>query len=268
MKVSIVTISFNQSKFLNDCILSVISQKHDNLEYIIVDSCSTDGSHDLIQRHFTHFNKVIIERDKGPADGLNKGFSYATGDIYGFLNSDDLLLPGTINKICNYFNKYPDIDVIYSNSTVIDSNGKLIRKFYSDQFSLKSACHGASIISQPSTFFRSSVFKKVGGFNVENKISWDGELFIDFGISGAKFKYINDFWSSYRLHDQSITGSASMSDSFMIYQNAIFKKVYKREKKIYDKIYGLVLKLFRKVKNPLDTWERLRKGPMYGVYKK
>src|SRR6056297_1925233 len=102
MKFSIVTISYNQVEFLSQCIDSVFSQDVEDLEYIIVDPGSTDGSRELIEAYSDRIVKVF-EKDKGPADGLNKGFDVATGDVYGFINSDDYLLPGALRSVSDYF---------------------------------------------------------------------------------------------------------------------------------------------------------------------
>ena len=103
MKFSIVTISFNQARFLERAIVSVIEQKGVELEYIVVDPGSTDGSRDIIERHRDLIAHVVFEKDKGPADGLNKGFSHATGSIYGYLNADDVLEFGSSAQGCGIF---------------------------------------------------------------------------------------------------------------------------------------------------------------------
>ena len=98
MKISIVTISFNQAKYLQQCIDSILGQTHCDLEYIVVDPGSTDGSRALIESYGNKIIKVFAP-DKGPADGLNQGFKHATGQIYGFINSDDYLLPGALTSV-------------------------------------------------------------------------------------------------------------------------------------------------------------------------
>ena len=103
MKISIVTISFNQKQYLQQCIESILSQTDCDLEYIVVDPGSTDGSRELIESYGASIIKVF-EPDNGPADGLIKGFGRATGDIYGFINSDDYLLAGALGQATNYFN--------------------------------------------------------------------------------------------------------------------------------------------------------------------
>src|SRR5262252_9768046 len=119
-KVSIVTISFNQSEFLERAIRSVLEQDYPNLEYIVVDPGSTDGSREIIDRYRSRIAKIVLEPDSGPADGLNKGFAHTTGDILGFLNSDDILFPGAITSAVSFL-KSKDVDVVSGHATVIDS---------------------------------------------------------------------------------------------------------------------------------------------------
>ena len=120
IKVSIVTISFNQGRFLEACMESVLSQDCPLMEYIVVDPDSTDGSRAIIEKLSNRINKVILEPDNGPADGLNKGFKLANGDIFGYINADDVLVPGAIKKVLNIFSCRPNIDVLYGNGYQID----------------------------------------------------------------------------------------------------------------------------------------------------
>ena len=89
MKISVVTISYNQACYLEQTIISVLNQDYENVEYIVVDPGSTDGSRDIIEKYRNRIQHIIYERDVGPADGLNKGFAVATGDVFYFINSDD-----------------------------------------------------------------------------------------------------------------------------------------------------------------------------------
>ena len=207
MKFSIVTISFNQAKFLEKAIRSVIEQDYPDTEYIIVDPGSTDGSRRIIERYADKLNNIIFEKDEGPADGLNKGFSRATGEIYGYLNADDVLLPGTIKKVANIFKSNSNIDVVSGHCYVIDENGVVLHKVFSHKFDLRRYYSGSCILVQQSTFFSSSIFRKTEGFNVQNKVSWDGELAVDFALHGAKFAVVHDYWSCFRVYSKSISGS-------------------------------------------------------------
>ncbi len=262
-KISIVTISFNQAKYLESAIESVVSQDYDDLEYIIVDPGSTDDSLDIIARYEDKISRICLEADSGPAEGLNNGFSMATGDILGFLNADDVLERGAIARVAECFVANNDIDVVSGHSWIIDETGSPLRRFYSDRFSLWMAAHGAAILSQPSTFFRSEIFRRVGGFNVSNKSNWDGELFIDMAIVGGRFAVVPYYWSKYRIHTASITGSGRLDDLHRTYRDRMFRKIMRRDIGRIDSALGAGAKYLRKILNPRDTIERLVRGPVY-----
>ncbi len=120
MKFSIVTISFNQGRFLERTIRSVIAQKGVDLEYIVVDPGSTDDSREIIERYRRDITRVVFEKDRGPADGLNKGFACASGEIYGYLNADDVFEPGALRRVAAYFERLPDVDVVCGHCWVTD----------------------------------------------------------------------------------------------------------------------------------------------------
>lgn len=263
VKISIVTISYNQVQFLERAICSIIEQDHDDLEYIVVDPGSTDGSRDIIEHYRNKIAKVIYEPDGGPADGLNKGFAEAHGAIFGFLNSDDVLEPGALSRVARYFKAHPDVDVISGHSWIIDAEGNFRRHFFSDRYSLWMAAYGASILSQASTFFGAEVFRRVGGFNIENRSNWDGELFIDMALSGARFNLVPESWSRYRVHGESITGSGKFHVLHKLYHERMFRKIMGRDPNSLDLFLAFGARLARKVLNPSDTVERLRHGPIY-----
>lgn len=208
MKVSIVTISFNQASFIEEAILSVLNQDYPNLEYIVVDAGSTDGSREIIEKYRDKIDYIIFEPDEGPADGLNKGFSIATGDIYGYLNADDILFPTTVSHFVEYF-KLSNAGVVSGHGYIIDKNSNITGKTFSHKFDPVAYAYGACVLVQQSTFFKAEWFKKIGGFNKYNRVSWDGELCFDMAMAGANFNRISGFWSGFRLYDGSITGSGS-----------------------------------------------------------
>lgn len=262
MRISIVTISFNQARFLRQCIDSVLSQDYLDIEYIVVDPGSTDGSRDIIESYGSRVTR-IFEGDNGPADGLNKGFATAHGGIFGFLNSDDILAPGALSCVARYFAAHPDVDVVSGHSWIIDAEGKVIRKFYSDRFSLWMAAHGTSFLSQASTFFRAEIYRQAGGFSLTNHVAWDGELFVDMAIAGARFSRVNELWSKFRIHKDGITGSGRLHQAYKGYNRSLFKKIMGREPKLIDQVAATVAKYARKIANPRDTMERLLRGPIY-----
>lgn len=267
MKISIITISYNQARYLEEAICSVVEQDYPNVEYIVVDPGSTDGSRDIIERYRDRIDKIIFEPDNGPADGLNKGFAQATGDIFGFLNSDDVLLPGALSEVAKTFSLFSLTDVISGHGIVVDANGKEIRRIYSDRYNRIMAGYGACILVQQSTFFRSQIFSRVGGFNIENRSNWDGELFVDMSLHQARFKVIPSILSQFRVHSDSITGSAKLLESHLFHRVKMFNKVFRRPPTWHDRVIGIVFTYIRKFLNPKDTIERILKGPIFGAAK-
>jgi glycosyltransferase involved in cell wall biosynthesis len=264
VKFSIVTISFNQARFLEQAIRSVIEQDYSDIEYIVVDPGSTDGSREIIERYRDRITKVIFEPDNGPADGLNKGFSVATGNIFGFLNSDDILLPNAIQKVAKFIRQHPDLDVISGHSVVLDAEGKIIRISHSDLFSLRSVAYGGCVLMQPSTFFKRDTYRLCKGFNVGNRSNWDGELFVDMALNGARYGLIKENLSGYRVHLNSVTGSKSSDVLIKNYGVRIFKKIIGRDKRVYDKVLSFGYRIAKYVRNPAGLYQRIIYGPVYG----
>ena len=113
MRISIVTLSYNQGAFLQEAMDSVLQQNHSDLEYIVVDPGSTDGSRELLRSYGEQISRFIFEPDRGAADGLNRGFGGATGEIFGFLNADDFLLPGALHRVSEFFESHPQCDIAH-----------------------------------------------------------------------------------------------------------------------------------------------------------
>lgn len=212
MKISIVTLSFNQGRFLESAIRSVVDQQGVDLDYIIVDPGSTDDSREIIERYRDRLGPVVYERDDGPADGLNHGFAKASGQIYGFLNADDVFRPGALAKVAQAFEQNPDADIISGNGHILDADGAPIRRMYSDRFSLWGYLYGGAVLLQQSTFFRASAFKTAGGFNVDNRTCWDGELWLDMALAGKRFQRASGFWSGFRVYGGTITSDIHGND--------------------------------------------------------
>src|ERR1039458_5516378 len=234
--VSIVTISFNQAEFVERTILSVLAQDYPSIEYIVVDPGSTDGSREIIERYRSRISQVIFRPDRGAADGLNRGFHAATGQIFGFLNSDDLLLPGAVSSAVSFLDKHQDIDVVSGHSELIGPDGRFLRRLYSDRMSVKRFVYGGVILIQPSTFFRRSIFEEADGFRVENRATWDGELFLNMALAGGKFAVADEFWSAFRIHPESITGSKESAKLVHETLREMRSRVKGRQPKKYDEL--------------------------------
>lgn len=226
LKISIVTISFNQVRFLEKAIRSVIDQDYPNLEYIVVDPGSTDGSRDIIERYRDRISKIIFEPDDGPSDGLNKGFAAASGDILGYLNSDDFILPGSLAWVRRFFDAYQNVDVLIGGIKMADSKGVLAwRGRVADTIELpRFATHGIHYVQQ-GTFFRKRLFQEVGGFNARNKTCWDLELMIDMAMRGARIQSVSKPLAAFRLHEESISGSGNKQSNYQSDLERIRQKV-------------------------------------------
>src|SRR5260370_19773287 len=261
-KVSIVTISFNQVEFLERTIRSVVDQDYPDIEYIVVDPGSTDGSRDIIECYKSRIARVIYEPDRGPADGLNKGFACATGDIFALLNSDDVLLPGAVRSAVSFLESN-NVAVVSGHAIAIDAEDRKLRTAYSEPFSLKMFAYGACVLVQPSTFFRREVFERVQGFNVENKAIWDGELWVDMALSGARFALADEVWSGYRLHSQSITSSHKLRQLREENNRRIVRKILRRGSRGADRLVRNACRVRHHLRNPRALYERIVRGPIY-----
>lgn len=264
LKFSVVTISFNQAQFLERAMLSVMRQKNADLEYIVVDPGSTDGSRDIIERHRTSLSHIIYEKDEGPADGLNKGFLKASGDVFCYLNSDDEFEPDAFARVETHLASHPHVDVVCGHAFIVDAAGRRLRRVWSDPFRKTYVAYGAAIQIQPSTFIRADAFRRVRGFNVQNRISWDSELLLDLVLSGARVEILNEFLSLYRLHPAGITGAGLYKDVAAIQFRLRFERLMGRSWRRRDEIVAKGMFVARQFRNPQAFLERLLRGKVYG----
>ena len=245
MKVSVVTISFNQQQYLAEAMTSVLTQTGAEIEYIVVDPGSTDGSRAVIESFSGRLAKAIFEPDAGAADGLNKGFEHATGDIFCFLNSDDVLLPGAIASVAQAFAEHPDYDIVMGNGFTVDAAGKRIRRIRAAGFTLHRYFYGGATWLQQATFFRRTAFEAAGGFNVNNRSCWDGELVVDMVRKGARVKYLDRDLALFRIHAKSITGSRRHSEMMKADADRMFTVSKGRSWTAMDTLRGYLFRLER-----------------------
>ncbi len=221
-KITIVTISFNQVKFLERTLLSVLEQDYPNIEYIVVDPGSIDGSRIIIERYRDRIAHVVFQTDDGPADSLNKGFDKASGEIYGFLNSGDFLLPGAVSMAMEYLANHPKVGVVSGQCLVMDAQDNVLRKGYSTDEIVNRDNYIVTNLMQPSVFFRKESFEAVNGFNPYNKSSWDSELFVDMKLHGAPLAKMNALWGVFRLNIQSIASMKKLKEIYKIHDETRF----------------------------------------------
>lgn len=241
--ISIITPSYNQGKFIERTIKSVLNQNYPNLEYIVMDGGSTDGTLDVLKKYE---NKItwVSEPDNGQTHAINKGFKIAKGDILAYLNSDDTYEVGTLKKIANYFKKHPRVAFLYGKGRIIDENDKELGFYQSkttDHNSLAEHCP----ISQPTTFWRRKVYEEIGEFNEEYQFTMDYEYWIRVS---KKFKlhYLkNTTLANARVHQDAKTSS-------------FYTKLHLDAIKVVKAHYGKVH--FEWITNYINSFSFLKKG--------
>jgi glycosyltransferase involved in cell wall biosynthesis len=209
-RISIVIPSFNHGAYLEQAIGSVLNQEYPRVDLIVIDGGSTDQSRAVIERHGARLGYWCSEPDRGPADALNKGFARAEGDVLGFLNADDFLLPGALTAIGRAFAADPAADVISGNGYYAVPSGELALPAYSDPWDFDRFANGACVLLQPATYFTRGAFTRAGGFRASGRVCWDMELWADLARTGAVFSSVDAFLAAFRLHAESITGAAGM----------------------------------------------------------
>ena len=200
-KISIITPSFNQGNYLEETILSVINQNYNNLEYIVIDGGSTDGSVEIIKKYASRINYWISEKDSGQSAAINKGFEKCTGEIVAWLNSDDCYLDGTLQKVVEYFST-GDHALLYGKTILFGDKRREIEKGLDDPVDVFLKCLAFVPFPQPSTFFKRLVLTEQGKLDETLHYGMDHDLFarvaLNYNILG-----VDDVFSKYRFHETS-----------------------------------------------------------------
>jgi hypothetical protein len=201
-RITVVTPSYNQRLFLEETLRSVLLQGYPNLDYIIIDGGSTDGSVDLIRRYEKYLAYWTSAKDKGASDAIGKGFSRATGEIMAYLNSDDTYLPGTLYRVAEAF-RNSSVDAVYGNCYWTDHEGRRIGERRQTPFIASGYLYGACDLQQPAMFWTKAIFDKAGGMDPSFHFAFDADLFFRFIGNGARFKHVNRFFAQFRIHPDS-----------------------------------------------------------------
>ena len=198
--VSIVTPSFNQSAYLEQTIRSVLEQDYSNVEYIVIDGASTDGSVDIIKKYSSRLAYWVSEKDSGQADAINKGLRHAKGEIVAWLNSDDYYLPHAIKSAVAALEANPQAMMVYGNMLAVNQTGQTINQLRYRPLTLEDLlCF--QIIGQPAVFMRSVAFEKAGGLDLDFHFMLDHQLWLKIAAQGPMV-HVNETWSAARFHPQ------------------------------------------------------------------
>ena len=197
--VSIVTPSYNQAAYLEETIRSVLNQDYQNLEYIIVDGGSKDGSLEIIEKYTNELAWWVSESDRGQTDAINKGFSRAKGEILAWLNSDDTYLPGAISEAVEFLDSHPDIGMVYGDANLVDVDGEVIGRFPARQTDKRRLMRGYVHIPQQAAFFRADIWRLVGPLDPSFYFAMDYDLWVRISQQ-SPIEYYPRLWANFRLH--------------------------------------------------------------------
>jgi len=254
-KISIVTPSYNQAEFLEETIRSVLSQGYPNLEYIIMDGGSTDGSVEIIRKYERFLTHWESHKDDGQADAVYRGFEIATGEILGYLNSDDTYLPRCLERVGRYFATHPKDLWVVGGGTISHPGDEPIhdRGLYPKRRWGTPLYFGALLnprvkgLFQPSTFWRRESFFEVGGFDRTLQFCFDYDLFLRLA-KVRRSGWIREFLACFRVHPQSKTST--------------MLEVCHREDRTLLRKYGGSLRGTKRLE--LEAWYYLRLRAFWG----
>lgn len=241
--VSIVTPSYNQAAYLRDTMQSVLDQDYPNIEYLVADGGSTDGSVAIIKECESHLAWWCSEKDRGQADAINKGLRRAKGEIVAWLNSDDLYVQGVISKVVDLFSHHPEAAIVHGDVLAIDGSGKIINQIRYGDWGLEGLMR-FQIIGQPAVFMRRAALEKVGYLDLEYHYLLDHQLWLRVGQQG-KIIHVPEPWAYARFHPEAknvALASAFGAEAFRIVewmrsQGSLQDKFKKNERQIMAGAY-------------------------------
>lgn len=211
-RVSIVMPSFQQSEYIERSILSVLNQGYANLEFIIIDGGSTDSSVDIIKKYEKFLAHWVSESDQGQSDALNKGFALATGEIYGWLNSDDIYLPGALKKAVSALDENPGKKIVFGDWLSIDSSDEIVARNYAFDFNLNHFKYEGFHLNSQAMFWRRQAHENFGMFDLSLHRTMDYQMIMAFGVNEGERSFIRlqDPLACFRRHElQKTTGEAN-----------------------------------------------------------
>jgi glycosyltransferase involved in cell wall biosynthesis len=202
--ISLVTPSFNGADFLSRTLDSVLGQKYPALEYVVQDGGSTDGTVAILERYGRDLHRWVSRPDRGQAHAVNLGFEGTTGEIMGYLNSDDVLLPGSLAYVAQFFAEHAEADVVYGHRVIIDAHdgeiGRWVLPPHDDR-----VLSWADFIPQETMFWRRRVWDRVGGVDESFRFALDWDLILRFRDAKARFVRLPRFLGGFRFHAQQKT---------------------------------------------------------------
>ncbi|MGB8980836.1 MAG: glycosyltransferase family 2 protein [Anaerolineales bacterium] len=250
MLISIVTPSYNQADYLEETIRSVLAQDYPDIEYLIVDGGSTDGTLDIIKKYENRLAWWVSEKDKGQTDAINKGFGRAKGEVLAWINSDDTYEPGAVRAAVEYLRAHPEVGMVYGDCNFINESGRVIGKFNAAQTSYRLLRQGYAHIPQQTMFFRTELWRQVGPLDPSFYFAMDYDLWTRLAAR-TEIKYVPQTWANFRLHT---SGKTLLADDRCWPE---MLKVHYRDGGSFFSV--IVAKYYiRKLISPIWNWRRRR----------
>ena len=200
-KITVVTCSYNQGRFLEETILSVVNQGYPNLEYIVIDGGSRDNSVDIIRKYEKYLAHWVSEPDNGQSDALAKGFERSTGEILCWLCSDDLLEENALLEVGRLFSGDASLEVVFGDTVFIDERGAVTRHYRTLPFNRWLLLNTANYIPQPSTFWRKGIYEQAGGLDRSLLMGLDPDLWLRFSDI-TRLRHVRRYWSRMRIYPE------------------------------------------------------------------
>ncbi len=226
-RITIVTPSFRHGAFIERTIESVLDQRYPDLEYFVQDGGSEDGTREILERCGTRLTGWESKPDRGQAHAINLGLARGSGEIMAYLNSDDMLLPGALAYVADFFIRHPDVDVVYGHRILVDEEDRDIGRWMMPPHS-DEVLSWVDYVPQETLFWRRSMWEKVGGRIDESfRFAMDWDLLVRFRDAGARFARLPRFLAAFRVHGQQKT-SSGISDIGFAEMNRIRERVLGR----------------------------------------
>ncbi len=260
-KISIVMPSLNKAEFIERSILSILNQNYPNIELIIIDGGSTDGTLEIIRKYEKFITYWTSEKDQGQSDALNKGFKKCTGTIFGFLNSDDLYLPGAFEYASSVLCKNPNKKIIFGDYLCIDKDDSTIDYMHAFDFNLNHFKYEGFHLNAQSMFWKSDVHKRFSGFNINLYYTMDYQLILEFGINEGEHSFIRvpKVLGAFRMYDGQKTKLKIPTNA--INEHKLMAKIYE-----YKDKYTLIGKLKRIYFRVRRSWWYIKRGGIFNLF--
>jgi glycosyltransferase involved in cell wall biosynthesis len=204
-RFSIVVPSLNQGRFIEETIRSVLDQDYPEKELIVVDGGSTDNTLDVIRRYEDRIAHWVSEKDRGQAHAVNKGFAAATGDVFGWQNSDDVYLPGAFRRAAEALAAHPGKDIFHGHIKFLDEEGRERDENRAVPVRLFNLLYDGSLVRNQAAFFRRSVWGTLGGLDEAFRFCLDREFFLRAAHRRAAFRLVPEFLGAFRVHEEAKT---------------------------------------------------------------